>query len=67
VGDTGNGQTTDQGYKFLRKTFTSEAMSDADGNLFVYIGVSGTSPYTRNYYVDKVDVVLTRKGLSPKE
>lgn len=66
VGDTGNGQSTDQGYRFVRKTFTSEAVADAEGNLYVYIGVWGTSPFTRNYYVDKIDVVLTRKGLSEK-
>ena len=64
VGDTGNGQPTDQGFKFARKTFTTEAKSDADGNLFVYAGVWGTSPFSRNYYVDKLEVVLTRKGLS---
>ncbi len=65
-GDTGNGQATDQGYKFVRKTYTTEARSDADGNLYVYVGVWGTSPFARSYCVDKVKVVLTRKGLSKK-
>lgn len=66
MGDTANGQSTDQGYKFLPKTFTVDATSDADGELFVYVGVWGTSPFLRTYYVDNLKVVLTRAGISPQ-
>jgi hypothetical protein len=61
-----NGQSTDASYKFSRPSLTFDLMSDADGELFVYMGVWGTSPGQRTYYVDDVTVVLTRKGLSPK-
>jgi hypothetical protein len=65
-GDTGNGQATDQGYRFVPRTFTFETTSDKDEELFVHVGVWGTSAFLRTYYVDNMKVVLTRKGLSPK-
>ena len=63
-GTTANGRTADDGFVWLPRSYSTELSSDADGEIFVYVGVSGTSPLTRAYYVDNLKVTLTRKGLS---
>jgi hypothetical protein len=62
--DTGNGRSTDEGYVWLQKSYSQQITSDSDGELFVYVGVGGTSELSRTYYVDNVKVALTRQGLS---
>ncbi len=61
---TGNGLAADGGYRWLPKSYTMEARSDAKGEMFVHVGVWGTSEVLRTYYIDKLEVTLTRKGLS---
>ena len=63
-GDTGNELAADGGYRWLTKTYSLEARANAKGELWAYVGVSGTTQSLRTYYVDKVRVTLTRKGLS---
>jgi hypothetical protein len=63
-GDTGNGSATDQGFAWLPKSYSTEVISDADGELFVYVGVGATSEFSRAYHVDKLEVTLTRKGIT---
>jgi hypothetical protein len=63
--DTGNGRAADEGYVWLQKIYSMDLSSDADGELFIYVGVSGATESARTYYVDNVKVTLTRKGISP--
>lgn len=62
--DTFNGRLADQGLVFGPRTTTLEVRSDADGELFVYVGVWGTSAGSRSYYLDALRVALTRRGIS---
>jgi hypothetical protein len=64
-GDTGNGRAADEAFVWLPKVFSMDLSSDADGEMFIYIGVTGGSATTRTYYVDNVKATLTRKGISP--
>lgn len=60
--DTGNGSATDVGYQWVHKDYAMQATADADGNVYVVVGVWGTSEAARSYYVDNVHMVLTRTG-----
>lgn len=62
--DTFNGRLADQGFVFGPRAATLEARSDAEGELFVYVGVWGTSAESRSYYLDDLRVALTRRGIS---
>ena len=42
-GDSGNGESSDQGYQWVSKTYEAAVTSDADGELVVYVGIWGTS------------------------
>jgi len=64
-GNTANGRTGAGGYVWLQKLYSMDVTSDADGELFVFVGVVGASEQSRTYYVDNVKVTMTRKGLSP--
>jgi hypothetical protein len=63
-GDTGNGRAADEGFVWLPKSFSMEVTSDVGGELFVYVGVEGTSALSRTYYVDNVKVTMTRNGIT---
>ena len=63
-GDSGNGESSDQGYQWVSKTYEAAVTSDADGELVVYVGIWGTSAFLRTYYLDNIQVVLTRQGSS---
>ena len=58
-GDTGNGLDTPGGYVWLEKAYDSRVRADADGRLWVVVGVWGTWETARTYYVDGVRVDLT--------
>jgi hypothetical protein len=58
-GNTGNGATTDVGYRWFQKSYNFDATSDAAGELYVDIGVWGTWETARTYYIDNVRVTLT--------
>jgi hypothetical protein len=55
-GETGNGQPSDVGYRWLRKTYQAVARSASDGTLHVFFGIWGTYEVTRRYYFDAVRV-----------
>lgn len=59
-GDTSSGPETSAGVVWAVKSFTMTAMADAEGRLFLTVGVWGTSPGTRTYWLDDAKVVLTR-------
>ena len=63
-GDSGNGESSDQGYRWVPNTYEMELRSGTDGELFVYVGIWGTSAFLRTYYLDNIQVVLTRQGFS---
>ena len=63
-GDSGNGESSAQGYQWSSRTAEAVVTSDADGELVVYLGVWGTSAFLRTYYLDNIQVVLTRQGSS---
>ena len=50
-GDSGNGESSDQGYQWVSKTYEAAVTSDADGELVVYVGIWGTSAFLRTYYL----------------
>ena len=62
--DTGNGETSDTGVEWVEKSVTVPVESDEDGELLVYLGVWGTSEFSRTYDLDEVRVTLFRTGLS---
>jgi len=60
LGDTSSGLETSAGPAWAAKRFTMTAQADGEGALFLALGVWGTTPGTRSYWVDNVKVVLTR-------
>lgn len=62
AGTTDNGGTEDQGLQWVEKSGTMQVLSDDDGELFVYVGVWGTSVGDRTFHVDDVKVTMTRVG-----
>ena len=58
-GDTANGESSDTGYKWLEKSYDFTATSDADGTLYVDIGVWGTWETPRVYYIDNVRIGIS--------
>ena len=63
-GDTGNGRAGSAGWVWGRRTYSVEARTDADAELFVYVGVWATSAGARTYYLDHLEITLTRKGIT---
>lgn len=58
-GDTGNGAASDVGFVWMEKSFTFTTQADENGVVWVFAGVWGTSEFTRTYFIDDVEVVLT--------
>lgn len=58
-GHTGNGESSDTGYKWLEKSYDFNLFSTGDGTLYVDIGVWGTWETYRAYYVDNVRITIT--------
>jgi len=56
---TGNGDSSDLGYKWLNKKYEFTTQSGEDGRLYVVIGIWGTWETYRTYYFDSVRVTLT--------
>lgn len=56
--NTGTGESTDEGLVWLDKRYTSTVTADADGMLYVAIGVWGTYEVARTYFIDDVVVDL---------
>lgn len=59
-GDTASGAETAQGAAWAEKGTTVAAKADEDGRLFLTLGIWGTTPGQRSYWIDNVRVVLTR-------
>ena len=62
--DSGNGESSDNGYQWVPKSYEIEVRSGTDRELFVYVGIWGASAFLHTYYIDKIQVVLTRQGSS---
>ena len=58
-GTTANGESSDTGYKWLEKSYDFTVTSDADGTLYVDIGVWGTWETPRVYYIDNVRIRIS--------
>jgi hypothetical protein len=58
---TGNGEQTDVGYKWLKKSYDFNVVSGANGALFVDVGVWGTWETYRAYYVDSLWITITEQ------
>lgn len=57
--DTGNGASSDVGFVWERKEYRFTVNAGPDGVIWVSIGVWGTSEFTRDYFVDDVDLAFT--------
>jgi hypothetical protein len=55
-GETGNGQSSDVGFRWLPKAYQTVTRSGSDGRLHVLFGIWGTYETTRHYYFDAVRV-----------
>jgi hypothetical protein len=62
--DTWNGSASDVGQQWGEKTVLVQTKSDSGGEIFIYVGVGGTSPGLRTYFVDNIRATFLRKGLS---
>ncbi|HET6361384.1 MAG TPA: hypothetical protein VFH11_04945 [Gemmatimonadota bacterium] len=58
-GTTSTGNDEDLGVVWLEKAFAFTATASAEGELWVSLGVWGTSEFPRTYYLDDVEVVFT--------
>jgi hypothetical protein len=58
-GTTSTGEDEDQGLVWLEKSFSFTATANAEGELWVSIGVWGTFETPRTYFVDDVRVEFT--------
>lgn len=47
-------------FSWVAKSYTVAAKADDEGRLWLTLGIWGTSPGTRTYWVDEVRVALTR-------
>ncbi len=59
-GDTSSGQAATTGIVWAEKRFTIPAQADAEGRLYLSVGIWGTTAGTRTYWLDNIRVVLTR-------
>jgi hypothetical protein len=62
--DTWNGSAAGVGQEWNEKTVIVQTKSDAEGEIFIYVGIGGTSSGLRTYYVDNVRATFMRKGIS---
>lgn len=60
-GTTGNGEDQDVGVVWLEKSHAFTATAGAGGELWVALGVWGTSEFPRTYYLDDVRIEFTPK------
>jgi hypothetical protein len=58
---TGHGVDADVGYRWVDRSYTMEARTDASGVMWVAVGVWGTWESPRTYYVDDLKVAFTRR------
>ena len=61
--ETGNGSSTDAGYRWQTRTYSTMATPDASRRIRVVVGVWGTWETARTYYID--DVRITATPLAP--
>jgi hypothetical protein len=59
--DTGNGADADDGWKWLHKTYDFNIRSGPEKQIYVIVGVWGTWETARTYYLDNVDVTITKE------
>lgn len=59
-GDTSSGLATATGAQWVEKKFVVPVRPDEEGLLHLTVGIWGTTPGTRTYWLDNVRVVLTR-------
>lgn len=59
-GDTSSGLATATGPQWVEKKFVVPVRPDEEGLLHLTVGIWGTTPGTRSYWLDNVRVVLTR-------
>ena len=59
-GDTSSGLATGTGPQWVEKRFVVPVRTDEEGLLYLSLGVWGTTPGTRTYWLDNVRVLLTR-------
>ena len=57
--ETGNNSSTDAGYQWQTRSYSTTANSDASGRIHVAVGVWGTWETARTYYIDDVRITLT--------
>ena len=62
--DTWNGSATNVGQQWGERTVIVQTKSDAQGEIFLFVGVGGLTPESRTYYVDNIRATFMRKGLS---
>ncbi|HYO45291.1 MAG TPA: hypothetical protein VEY33_01200 [Gemmatimonadota bacterium] len=58
-GSTANGEDQDVGLVWLEKSHDFTATAGAGGELWVALGVWGTSEFPRTYYLDDVEITFT--------
>jgi len=58
--DTGHHQDEDIGYVWLNKTYNFTIQTDTTGVIYISIGVWGSWETARTYYVDAVDINITK-------
>ena len=58
-GTTATGTDEDVGIVWLDSIFTATATASADGELWISIGVWGTSEFPRTYYLDDLEVAFS--------
>ncbi len=63
-GDTGNGASSDVGYKWMDKSYEFTINSDSNGEIYLVIGVWGTWETGRFYYLDNLNVNIEEIGQS---
>ena len=58
-GSTANGEDQDVGFVWLKKSHAFMATASPSGELWLALGVWGTSEFSRIYYLDDVEVAFT--------
>lgn len=58
-GDTGNGTGSDD-FAWSEKSFTITTQAGGAGEIWLVVGIWGTSEFARTYYVDDISVTITR-------
>jgi len=58
---TGNGSSTDVGYRWLKKSYTCNVTTAAEDEVYVIVGIWGTWETPRTYYLDSLSILFTKK------